>query len=55
MDIRCICHNISIKEISALVKQGGYSLSKLQENGVCATKCKLCIPYIEKEINSKQK
>jgi hypothetical protein len=49
MGIKCICHNISISEIiinAQSKKLGGLSLEELQKEKICATKCKLCIPYI---------
>jgi bacterioferritin-associated ferredoxin len=48
MEIRCICHDISLSEIAAQSKKlGGISLEELQKQKICATKCKLCIPYIQ--------
>jgi len=45
----CICHDISFKEILSKVQPLGENITieKLQELNICATKCKLCIPYIK--------
>ena len=50
MDIKCICHNTSLREAA----QKAASVGELQELKICATKCKLCVPYLEdkfKKIN----
>lgn len=43
MDIKCICHNISLTEAA----KKAASVEELQKLKICATKCKLCVPYIE--------
>jgi len=46
----CICHNIPLDEIAKMIRQGE-TLLNLQQNKICATKCKLCVPYIHQLTN----
>ncbi len=45
---RCICHNISFKEIKRIVDDKSLeSLQELQAENISSKKCKLCLPYVE--------
>jgi bacterioferritin-associated ferredoxin len=41
---------MSVKEIATLINESGVSLQQLQDNKVCASRCKLCVPFIEENI-----
>lgn len=49
-DIHCICHRISIERIARIALANNYTINDMQKRRICATKCKLCIPYIEEKI-----
>lgn len=50
---RCICSNITFREIKKIAEQNDYrSVSELREAGVCALHCKLCEPYVEKVLET---
>jgi hypothetical protein len=51
MSISCICHNIPLEEAI----QKAPSLGDLQAAGICATKCKLCVPFLEDLFRQKSK
>lgn len=42
MEIRCLCHDISVNEIARKLVSG--------ENVEYGKKCKLCLTYVEKEV-----
>lgn len=50
---RCICHNIHFKDILEIAEKNGFSsVEELQEQEICCTNCKLCVPYIEKTLQT---
>lgn len=52
--MNCICHNKSFEEIISLSKKEGISsIQELQDRNVCATKCKLCVPYLIEILEKK--
>jgi NAD(P)H-nitrite reductase large subunit len=45
---KCVCHNKGFDEIREYAKRNGIeTVDELRERGVCSTKCKMCVPYIE--------
>jgi len=50
----CVCHNIPLDKIAQAILQGD-TLQNLQQNKICATKCKLCIPYINQLVSDHNK
>ena len=45
---RCICHNISFREIKRIAENSGLqSLQELQAENISSKKCKLCLPYVK--------
>ena len=52
---RCICQGNSFEEIKAYVKENNIQdLKVLQERKICSCSCKMCIPYIEKMLETGQ-
>jgi len=50
---RCICSNITFREIKDVAEQNGYSsVPELREAGVCALHCRICEPYVEKVLET---
>lgn len=55
MVTRCICDDISFKELKQLSYEKGYkNVHQLIEGKICATNCKLCVPYIHKMLKTGQ-
>lgn len=50
---RCICSNISFREIKEIADQNDYRTVKdLREAGVCSMHCRICEPYVEKVLQT---
>lgn len=51
-EISCICHSIPMFKILEICREKGMrGVGDLQKYNICATKCKLCIPFVNKEID----
>lgn len=45
---RCICHRLSFREIKKISEDKGLqTVEELQEKKICATNCRLCVPYLK--------
>lgn len=45
---RCICSEIYFNEIKKIAAEKNLkSVEDLQEEGICAENCQLCVPYLE--------
>ncbi|MBK8983992.1 MAG: hypothetical protein IPM38_17155 [Ignavibacteria bacterium] len=50
---KCVCFNVSFYEMKMIMKEKGITtLSELKEVKQLADNCKLCVPYIEKMIET---
>ena len=47
---RCICHNISFKELRRLATERDLSLPELSRLTGCCTGCGLCKPYVRSTL-----
>lgn len=48
---RCICHQILFSELRIIALEKGITdIEGLQQEGICSTKCKLCIPYVSRML-----
>src|SRR4051812_25750933 len=44
---RCVCHEISFRELKQIAERDGATLEELARRTGCTTSCGLCRPYIE--------
>lgn len=44
---RCVCHNITFRELKQIADQTGATLADLARRTGCTTSCGLCRPYIQ--------
>lgn len=44
---RCVCHNITFRELKQLAEETHATLDDLARRTGCTTSCGLCRPYIE--------
>jgi bacterioferritin-associated ferredoxin len=44
---RCVCHDITFRELKQLADREGLTLPDLARRTGCTTSCGLCRPYIE--------
>ena len=45
---RCICEGRTFSEIKQIAEKESYStIEELQNNRICSTSCRLCMPYVE--------
>ncbi|MEX0944788.1 MAG: (2Fe-2S)-binding protein [Balneolaceae bacterium] len=50
---RCICHNITFKEIKKIAEEQGLtSLEEIQIEKIASSKCKMCEPYVKEVLKS---
>lgn len=50
---RCICHQIHFKDIREIAAQKALTtVEELQEEKVCCTNCKLCVPYVRRMLQT---
>ncbi len=50
---RCICHNISFREIKSIVEKRGFQrIQELQSEKISSTNCKLCQPYVKEMLRT---
>jgi len=53
MVTRCVCDDITFKEIKKLAMERGYTkVSQLSNEQICATNCKLCVPYVHRMLKT---
>lgn len=53
MVTRCVCDDISFKDLKQLCHEEGFkNVHQLSEANICATNCKLCVPYIHKMLKT---
>ncbi len=43
---RCVCHNVTFRELLIHVQRGASSLEALSARTGCGNGCGMCIPYI---------
>lgn len=52
---RCVCHEISFREILEYAKIHGLTTAKeLQRAHICSTQCKLCLPYVKMVLETEE-
>jgi len=50
---RCICHNRSFEAIKAYAEQHNIdTVKELQELNICSCGCRMCLPYVEKILET---
>ncbi len=50
---RCICHNISFRQIKEIAEEKGYhDIQELQAEKISSTNCKLCQPYVKEVLRT---
>lgn len=53
MVTRCVCDDITFKEIKKIsLEMGAKNVNQLSEANICATNCKLCVPYIHRMLKT---
>lgn len=50
---KCVCHDIDFVNVKKYVEENNITtVTELQRDEVCSTKCHMCEPYVELMINT---
>lgn len=49
---RCICRDVSFRDLVRRQRQTGETLRQLQQATGCGTGCRLCLPYIRMALRT---
>ena len=49
---RCVCRGVSFAELKDLAERTGADLDGISERMGCASGCSMCVPYIQKMLES---